>query len=71
MRPLKLAVGRGRLLGSLYFAAVGPGTCSALRTAPMIGKIEVIYSNCQTSAKSTITSYAPHYVGWYIWETNA
>ncbi|WP_157880901.1 hypothetical protein [Streptomyces griseoruber] len=35
------------------------------------GKSYVIYSNCQTSAKSTVTSYTPHYVGWYIWEKNA
>ncbi|MGW2555480.1 hypothetical protein [Streptomyces sp. NPDC001635] len=34
------------------------------------GTSYVIYSNCQTSAKSTVTSYSPHYVGWYIWETN-
>ncbi|MFE9093042.1 hypothetical protein [Streptomyces sp. NPDC007264] len=35
------------------------------------GTSYVIYSNCQTSAKNTVTSYTPHYVGWYIWETNA
>ncbi|MDX3575619.1 hypothetical protein [Streptomyces sp. FL07-04A] len=34
------------------------------------GTSYVIYSNCQTSAKKTITSYTPHYVGWYMWETN-
>ncbi|MGW2698407.1 hypothetical protein [Streptomyces sp. NPDC001296] len=34
------------------------------------GTSYVIYSNCQTSAKSTVTSYTPDYVGWYIWETN-
>ncbi|MFI1539586.1 hypothetical protein [Streptomyces anandii] len=34
------------------------------------GTSYVIYSNCQTSAKKTVTSYTPHYVGWYIWETN-
>ncbi|MFJ3934562.1 hypothetical protein [Streptomyces sp. NPDC090029] len=27
-----------------------------------------IYSNCQTSAKKTITSYTPIRVGWYLWE---
>lgn len=27
-----------------------------------------IYSNCQTSAKKTITSYTPIKVGWYLWE---
>lgn len=35
------------------------------------GTSYVIYSNCQTSAKSTVTSYTPHYIGWYIWETKA
>ncbi|MFF9483582.1 hypothetical protein [Streptomyces sp. NPDC014676] len=28
-----------------------------------------IYSNCQTSAKKTITSYSPMKVGWYLWES--
>ncbi|MEU6216735.1 hypothetical protein ABZ845_04320 [Streptomyces sp. NPDC047022] len=28
-----------------------------------------VYSNCQTSAKSTVTSYTPDYVGWHIWES--
>ncbi|MDH6627194.1 hypothetical protein M2271_005018 [Streptomyces sp. LBL] len=35
-----------------------------------VGTSYVIYSNCQTSAKKAIISYTPHYVGWYIWETN-
>ena len=28
-----------------------------------------IYSNCQTSAKSTVTSLTPWYVGWHLWES--
>ncbi|WP_340378906.1 hypothetical protein U5640_28915 [Streptomyces sp. SS7] len=32
------------------------------------GTSYVIYSNCQTSAKKTITSYTPWRVGWYLWE---
>lgn len=27
-----------------------------------------IYSNCRTSAKQTVTSYTPWYVGWNLWE---
>ncbi|MBG0853245.1 hypothetical protein I2W78_15675 [Streptomyces spinoverrucosus] len=32
------------------------------------GQSYTIYSNCKTSAKTTITSYTPFRVGWYIWE---
>ncbi|MFI1048727.1 hypothetical protein ACH4U3_23510 [Streptomyces griseoruber] len=32
------------------------------------GTSYVIYSNCQTSAKKTITSYTPWRAGWYLWE---
>ncbi|MCK8431614.1 hypothetical protein G3I77_00840 [Streptomyces sp. D2-8] len=28
----------------------------------------IIYDNCQTSAKKTVTSYTPLKVGWYLWE---
>ncbi|MCG7208211.1 hypothetical protein [Streptomyces arenae] len=35
------------------------------------GKSYIIYSNCQTSTKNTVTSYSPDYVGWYVWETSA
>lgn len=34
------------------------------------GTSYIIYSNCKTSPKKNITSYTPHYVGWYIWETS-
>ncbi|MEU9537472.1 hypothetical protein [Streptomyces mirabilis] len=34
------------------------------------GTSYIIYSNCATSAKKSITSYTPHYVGWYIWESS-
>jgi hypothetical protein len=32
------------------------------------GTSYTIYSNCRTSAKSTVTSHTPWYVGWYLWE---
>ncbi|MFD0368509.1 hypothetical protein [Streptomyces sp. NPDC127114] len=32
------------------------------------GTSYTIYSNCHTSAKSTVTSFTPWYVGWYLWE---
>jgi hypothetical protein len=32
------------------------------------GTSYTIYSNCQTSAKKTVTSYTPWYVGWHVWE---
>jgi hypothetical protein len=32
------------------------------------GKSYTIYSNCNTSAVSTITSYSPYRIGWYLWE---
>ncbi|MFC5802091.1 hypothetical protein [Streptomyces formicae] len=32
------------------------------------GTSYTIYSNCRTSAKSTVTSYTPWHVGWYLWE---
>ncbi|MFF3329519.1 hypothetical protein ACFYWX_08130 [Streptomyces sp. NPDC002888] len=32
------------------------------------GTSYIIYSNCQTSAKKTVTSYTPLKVGWYLWE---
>ncbi|WP_146132649.1 hypothetical protein [Streptomyces solincola] len=32
------------------------------------GTSYVIYSNCRTSAKSTVTSHTPWHVGWYLWE---
>ncbi|MFD8810402.1 hypothetical protein ACFV23_02600 [Streptomyces sp. NPDC059627] len=35
------------------------------------GTSYVITENCKISSKSTVTSYTPHYVGWYIWESNA
>ncbi|MEU0184155.1 hypothetical protein ABZ312_23635 [Streptomyces sp. NPDC006207] len=35
------------------------------------GKSYTLYSNCTTSTKSTIVSYTPYKVGWYIWETGA
>ncbi|MFJ8094714.1 hypothetical protein [Streptomyces griseofuscus] len=35
------------------------------------GTSYVITENCKTTTKSTVTSYTPHYVGWYIWESNA
>lgn len=28
-----------------------------------------VYSSCHTTPKKTVTSYTPHHVGWYIWET--
>lgn len=34
------------------------------------GTSYTIYNSCATTPKKTITSYTPHYVGWYIWETN-
>ncbi|WP_189780756.1 hypothetical protein [Streptomyces capitiformicae] len=33
------------------------------------GTSYIIYSNCKTSPKKTITSYAPWHVGWHIWES--
>jgi hypothetical protein len=30
-----------------------------------------IDTNCRTSPKSTVVSYTPDYVGWYVWETRA
>ncbi|MGA4979382.1 hypothetical protein [Streptomyces cinereoruber] len=32
------------------------------------GTSYTIYSNCNTSAKTTVTSFTPWYVGWYLWE---
>ncbi|WP_432133138.1 MULTISPECIES: hypothetical protein [unclassified Streptomyces] len=32
------------------------------------GTSYVVYSNCRTSTKKTITSYTPWRVGWYLWE---
>ncbi|MFD8211173.1 hypothetical protein ACFV2S_32815 [Streptomyces sp. NPDC059695] len=32
------------------------------------GTSYTIYSNCRTSAKSTVTTLTPWYVGWYVWE---
>ncbi|WP_406428708.1 hypothetical protein OHA59_23405 [Streptomyces sp. NBC_01589] len=29
-----------------------------------------IYSSCATSTRSTVTSYTPHHIGWYVWETS-
>ncbi|MEU3045955.1 hypothetical protein ABZ705_05355 [Streptomyces sp. NPDC006984] len=33
------------------------------------GTSYIIYSNCSTSAKKTVTSYTPIKVGWYVWES--
>ncbi|MFE3069902.1 hypothetical protein [Streptomyces sp. NPDC059247] len=33
------------------------------------GTSYTIYSNCRTSAKSTVTTLTPWYVGWNIWES--
>ncbi|MEU2430511.1 hypothetical protein ABZ611_13565 [Streptomyces sp. NPDC007861] len=33
------------------------------------GKSYTLYSNCTTSAKTTVTSYTPYRVGWYLWES--
>ncbi|MFF3397183.1 hypothetical protein ACFYW6_01485 [Streptomyces sp. NPDC002659] len=33
------------------------------------GTSYIIYSNCRTSAKKTVTSYTPLKVGWYLWES--
>ncbi|MET8401803.1 hypothetical protein [Streptomyces sp900116325] len=30
-----------------------------------------IYSSCATSTHSTVTSYTPHHLGWYVWEASA
>ncbi|MET7686027.1 hypothetical protein [Streptomyces sp. NPDC005423] len=35
------------------------------------GTSYVVAENCKITSKSTVTSYTPHYVGWYIWESNA
>ncbi|MFF9913363.1 hypothetical protein [Streptomyces sp. NPDC013457] len=32
------------------------------------GTSYTMYSNCKTSAKSTVTSYTPWHVGWNLWE---
>ncbi|MFG3347472.1 hypothetical protein ACGF1Z_20680 [Streptomyces sp. NPDC048018] len=32
------------------------------------GTSYTIYSNCNTSAKSTVTSFTPWHLGWYLWE---
>lgn len=32
------------------------------------GTSYTLYSNCKTSAKSTVTSFTPWHVGWYLWE---
>ncbi|HET6360207.1 hypothetical protein [Streptomyces sp.] len=31
------------------------------------GTSYIIYSNCRTSARKTVTSYTPLKVGWYLW----
>ncbi|GGN34048.1 hypothetical protein GCM10011578_074480 [Streptomyces fuscichromogenes] len=33
------------------------------------GTSYILYSNCTTSAKSTIISYTPYTVGWYTWQS--
>lgn len=33
-----------------------------------VGKSYTLYSNCTTSAKTTVTTYTPKRVGWYLWE---
>lgn len=35
------------------------------------GKSYHVYSNCSTTTASTVTSYTPHHIGWYLWEANA
>ncbi|WP_369043731.1 hypothetical protein [Streptomyces sp. Midd1] len=30
-----------------------------------------INTNCKASPKSTVVSYTPHWVGWYLWQSNA
>lgn len=30
-----------------------------------------VYSSCATTTPSTVTSYTPHHIGWYVWEASA